>query len=75
MTGQAWRLPLGKSLVMSCKIQKKILSVLINHVNSCNVCVFYFCIFSNQPDLFEETCVIEQLQQKSFVISAQVPML
>ncbi len=35
-----------------------ILSVLIIAANSCNVCMFYFCIFSNKLDLFEATCFL-----------------
>jgi len=35
-----------------------ILSVLINAANSCNVCVFHFCILSTKLDLFETTCFI-----------------
>jgi hypothetical protein len=35
-----------------------ILSILITIVNSCNVCVFYFCIFRNKLDVFETTGLI-----------------
>ncbi len=34
------------------------LSVLINGENSCSVCVFYFCIFSNILDSFKATSFI-----------------
>ncbi len=34
------------------------LSILIIFVNSCKVCVFYFCIFTNKLDLFKSTCSI-----------------
>ncbi len=32
--------------------------VLIVTINSCNVFVFYFCIFSNKLDLSQETCSV-----------------
>jgi hypothetical protein len=35
-----------------------ILSILIRIVNSCNVCVFYFCTFSKTLNLFKETYFI-----------------
>ncbi len=35
-----------------------ILSIFIISVNSCNVFVFYFCIFNNKLDLFKRTCFI-----------------
>jgi hypothetical protein len=48
------------SIWVQCKflLLFKKLSVLINAVNSCNVCVLYFCIFSNKLDLFQETYFI-----------------
>ncbi len=33
-------------------------SILITFVNGRNVCVFYFCIFSDKLDLSEATCLI-----------------
>jgi hypothetical protein len=42
-----------------------LLSILIRIVNSCIVCVFYFCIFSNTLDLFKATYFITLKNQES----------
>ena len=52
------------------------LSILIIFVNSCKVCVFYFCIVRHKLDLFQETCFIVSLQNiltstvESFIVQA-----
>ncbi len=46
----------------------KYFSVLIVSLNSCNVCVFWFCIFSNRLDLFQATCsIIQQIDKYYFL--------
>ncbi len=37
-------------------------------INSCNVCVFYFCILSTTLDLLEATCSVISVVKISFAV-------
>jgi len=48
------------------------MSVLIISVNSCNVCVFYSCVFSNKLALFKATYIYKNLHDCELAKASQM---